>query len=65
MKGDKGEIGFPGTPGLPGSPGTPGQDGLPGLPGPKGEPVSWFDILDFVMSNCYLRMFPKMCLVLR
>lgn len=65
MKGDKGELGFPGPPGLPGLPGTPGQDGLPGLPGPKGQPVSWFDILGFVMSNCYFRWFPQMFLVLR
>lgn len=66
MKGDKGELGSPGAPGLPGLPGTPGQDGLPGLPGPKGEPVSWFDIFGFVMSNCYLGIFPSnMGLVLR
>jgi hypothetical protein len=59
MKGDKGELGSPGAPGLPGLPGTPGQDGLPGLPGRKGEPVSWFVILSFVMSDCYLEMFPR------
>lgn len=64
MKGDKGELGSPGAPGLPGLPGTPGQDGLPGLPGPKGEPVSWFDILGSVMSNYYLGIFPRMGLML-
>lgn len=64
MKGEKGDLGSPGAPGLPGLPGTPGQDGLPGLPGPKGEPVSWFGILDFMSSDCYLVVFPRMGLML-
>lgn len=64
MKGDKGQLGFRGHPGLPGLPGIPGQDGLPGLPGPKGEPVSWFSILGFLMSKCYLGMLTRMCQLL-